>query len=168
MSVGFSEAFSRLRKEKGVSQRQAAADLGISQALLSHYEKGIREPKLDFIVKACDYYSVSADYLLGRSSLKGNPLSDFKWEDENVTRLMESIAAVLDRLGDDGAGGDGLRYFESAVYRLCAEETAEGRALCESYMSLSEARISGKARIENGELRALTEEMQRRLTEYKR
>ena len=58
---------SLLRQERGVSQRTAAGDLGISQALLSHYENGIREPGLAFVVKACDYYHVSADFILGRT-----------------------------------------------------------------------------------------------------
>lgn len=67
MSTDFSRTLSLLRKEKHVSQRAAAAALGISQALLSHYENGIREPGLAFVVRACDYYQVSADYLLGRT-----------------------------------------------------------------------------------------------------
>ena len=50
-----------LRKEKGVTQRKAAEDLGVSQALLSHYEKGIRECGLDFVVRSADYYHVSCD-----------------------------------------------------------------------------------------------------------
>ena len=67
MATEFSRTLSLLRKERGVSQRVAAADLGVSQALLSHYENGIREPGLAFVVKACAYYHVSADFLLGRS-----------------------------------------------------------------------------------------------------
>ena len=47
----FPRTLSLLRQEKGVSQRSAAADLGISQALLSHYENGVREPGLVFVVK---------------------------------------------------------------------------------------------------------------------
>ena len=39
-----------------------------SLALLSHYEKGIRECGLDFVVRVADYYNVSCDYLLGRSA----------------------------------------------------------------------------------------------------
>ena len=58
---------SALRKKRGLSQRKVATDLQISQALLSHYENGIREPGLSFVVKACDYYNVSADFLLGRT-----------------------------------------------------------------------------------------------------
>lgn len=67
MSRSFSDTMSSLRKERGLSQRKAASDLLISQALLSHYENGAREPGLEFVCRACDYYGVSADYLLGRT-----------------------------------------------------------------------------------------------------
>jgi transcriptional regulator with XRE-family HTH domain len=67
MNNNFSRIITLLRKERGLSQKKAAEDLGVSQALLSHYEKGIRECGLDFVVKVADYYSVSCDYLLGRT-----------------------------------------------------------------------------------------------------
>lgn len=67
MTTDFSRILSLLRKEKSIPQKQAAAHLGISQALLSHYEKGIREPGLDFILRCSEYYGVTCDYLLGRS-----------------------------------------------------------------------------------------------------
>lgn len=67
MKSDFPRILTLLRKEKGVSQKCAANDLGISQALLSHYEKGIRECGLEFVIRAADYYGVSCDYLLGRS-----------------------------------------------------------------------------------------------------
>ncbi|MBQ6877231.1 MAG: helix-turn-helix transcriptional regulator [Oscillospiraceae bacterium] len=68
MKSDFPRVLSLLRKEKGISQKEAASQLGVSQALLSHYEKGIRECGLDFLVRAADFYGVSADYLLGRSA----------------------------------------------------------------------------------------------------
>ena len=61
----FSETMCTLRRERGLTQRAAAAELQISQALLSHYENGAREPGLDFLRRACRFYGVSADYLLG-------------------------------------------------------------------------------------------------------
>ena len=64
----FAKNLSELRRRSGLSQRKAAADLKISQALLSHYENGAREPGLGFVCRVCDYYNVTADYLLGRSS----------------------------------------------------------------------------------------------------
>ena len=67
MNADFPRLITLLRKEKGISQKQAAAEFGISQALLSHYEKGIRECGLDFLVKCARFYGVSCDYLLGVS-----------------------------------------------------------------------------------------------------
>lgn len=67
MNKDFPRIITFLRKERGLSQKQVAADMGISQALLSHYEKGIRECGLDFLVKTAEYYEVSCDYLLGRT-----------------------------------------------------------------------------------------------------
>lgn len=64
---GFPQTMGALRRAKGLSQRQAAAALGISQALLSHYENGAREPGLAFVCRACKYYGVSSDYILGLS-----------------------------------------------------------------------------------------------------
>ena len=49
MNADFSRTLALLRQEKGISQRKAAKELGISQALLSHYENGIREPGLAFV-----------------------------------------------------------------------------------------------------------------------
>ena len=63
----FPDTLCELRRRSGLSQRKAASDLKISQALLSHYENGTREPGLSFVCRVCDYYGVTADYLLGRS-----------------------------------------------------------------------------------------------------
>lgn len=74
MNAAFPRIMTLLRKERGISQKKAAADLHVSQALLSHYEKGIRECGLDFVVAAADYYGVSCDYLLGRTADKAGTI----------------------------------------------------------------------------------------------
>ena len=79
----FSEILSSLRKERGCSQKKAAGDLGISQALLSHYEKGIRECGLDFVIKCSEYYGVTTDYLLGVSE------SRFGMDENYLSKLSE-------------------------------------------------------------------------------
>ena len=92
MTRGFSETMSELRRKKGASQRTAAADLGISQALLSHYENGAREPGLDFVCRACEYYGVSADYLLGRTDEPGGETAP------RLHALAEGIRALAARV----------------------------------------------------------------------
>lgn len=100
MNADFSRTLALLRQEKGISQRKAAKELGISQALLSHYENGIREPGLAFVKKACDYYHVSADYLLGRTLDRDGGMIDaeslYDSSDEKGT-LRGSIAATLQK-----------------------------------------------------------------------
>ena len=133
----FSRTLSLLRQERGISQRTAAAELGISQALLSHYENGIREPGLAFVVKACEYYHVSADYMLGRTlSRDGTMLvaeellsADGK---DNVlrgsilatlhSRLLSGALGVLfellGKVGDKDAVNEASAYLGTAFYQL--------------------------------------------------
>lgn len=102
MNTDFPRILSLLRKERRLSQKQAAADLGVAQALLSHYEKGKRECGLEFLVKAADYYNVSTDYLLGRSpvgsgavSVPEAPGEDGKARNLSADELSASFAKKL-------------------------------------------------------------------------
>ncbi|MBQ9842268.1 MAG: helix-turn-helix transcriptional regulator [Clostridia bacterium] len=98
MNAAFPRMMILLRKERGISQKQAAADLHISQALLSHYEKGIRECGLDFVVAAADYYGVSCDYLLGRTADKSGTMiavEEIPDTDPNVRDSRMTAAGVL-------------------------------------------------------------------------
>lgn len=110
----FSDRLTLQRKQKGVSQKQAAADLGISQALLSHYENGIREPGLQFLVKAADYYNVSCDYLLGHAAnvLQLNQAVDFEDlpEDEEFSRetFIRADIAIMNSIVEDEEMADAL------------------------------------------------------------
>lgn len=97
MNNDFARIITLLRKEKKLSQKQAADDLGISQALLSHYEKGIRECGLDFVVKAADYYHVTCDYLLGRTTERSFEDSDAA---ESTVRTQNTGANINKRLAD--------------------------------------------------------------------
>ena len=106
MATDFSRTLSLLRQEKGVSQRKAAGELGISQALLSHYENGAREPGLAFVCRACDYYGVSADYLLCRSQQPNAPQSTAEAARAflgEMNSLMDKARMALDEFSGKGA-----------------------------------------------------------------
>ena len=87
----FSTNLSKLRNERGLSQRQAAAELGLSQALLSHYETDAREPKFEFVLKACDYYSVTSDYILGRTNERRDGATKFSAEISEIAKELEDL-----------------------------------------------------------------------------
>lgn len=136
MNSDFPRIITFLRKERGLSQKQVAADLGISQALLSHYEKGIRECGLDFLVKAAEYFEVSCDYLLGRTvqrrlasvsaddlpesdeirHLKGNMINQI-----NKKLLMNTTTVIFDLLAQIGSKrltNAVSNYLMSAEYQI--------------------------------------------------
>ena len=138
MATDFSRTLSMLRKEQGISQRKVAAALGISQALLSHYENGIREPGLGFVIKVCDYYHVSADYLLGRTldregtTIAAEDLYDSSAEKGNVLRgpiiamlqkklVVNTTSMLFDLLGKVGnkeAIQEAAAYLGGALFKL--------------------------------------------------
>ena len=59
-----------LRIDNGLTQKQVAQMLGISQNTYSQYEVGVLNYPVDAIVKLADYYGVSTDYLLDRTTVK--------------------------------------------------------------------------------------------------
>ena len=63
----FSETLSRLRRERGLTQAELGARLGISKSAVSMYECGNREPELDLLEKMADVFGVSVNALLGRA-----------------------------------------------------------------------------------------------------
>ena len=116
----FASRLNELRKSRKISQKQAAKDLGISQALLSHYENGVRECGLNFVVRAANYYNVSCDYLLGNSkstvSLDDQiQIYDIP-DDEQMT--TDTIVRAAVALGSKMNKDEGLMEYIKEVYGL--------------------------------------------------
>ncbi len=164
MNSDFARCLSLLRQERGLSQRQVAAKLGISQALLSHYENGIREPGLNFVVKACDFYSVSADFLLGRTLsrdgttiLDADTLYDASEERDTVLRgsvmatlykklLMNSIGVLFDLLGkldNKKVIKAAANYMSTAVYQLYRHLCRSSPSRNDDFFSITDSQFLG-------------------------
>ncbi|MCM1044033.1 MAG: helix-turn-helix domain-containing protein [Candidatus Gastranaerophilales bacterium] len=63
------EKLALLREKKEIYQKELATYLEVSIGTVSNYEKGIHEPDLETLCKISDYYGVTTDYLLGRTSI---------------------------------------------------------------------------------------------------
>ncbi|MDR2354423.1 MAG: helix-turn-helix domain-containing protein [Deltaproteobacteria bacterium] len=64
----FGERLAQRRKELGFEQSDLAKASGVSRASISHYEKGLYEPKLGVLVLLSRKLSCSTDWLLGSDS----------------------------------------------------------------------------------------------------
>lgn len=90
-----------LREKRGLTQEDLAARIGISRASLSHYEKSRREPDYATMTKLADFFHVSLDYLLGRTT-DPSVISDLAVRDlaENLElsdeQLLEKFAFTVD------------------------------------------------------------------------
>ena len=139
MNSDFPRILTLLRKERGISQKEAAAALNVSQALLSHYEKGIRECGLDFVVRTADFYGVSCDYLLGRSpertgttiSIDEIPEDDTLGKENNfkgsvlpilnkklIVNSLHIIFDLLGKIGNKSLTSEVSSFLMLAVYRM--------------------------------------------------
>ncbi len=138
MNTNFPRTLSLLRKEKGLSQRSVASALGVSQAVLSHYENGLREPGLDFVASVADFYKVSSDFLLGRTmsredyTITAEDLPDSSEDKDNVLRgsmlatlskklIINSLSVIFDIVGKSKSKkliSETAMFFNIAVYKV--------------------------------------------------
>lgn len=158
MNTNFPRTLSLLRKEKGLSQRKVAVELGVSQAVLSHYENGLREPGLDFVAKAADYYKVSSDFLLGRTmsredyTITVEDLPDSSEDKDNVLRgsmmatlnkklIMNSLSVIFDLVGKSKNKkliNETAMFFDVAVYKVFRELYSASGKNTDDFFSVDE------------------------------
>ena len=148
MATNITARLSSLRKEKGLSQKEAAAGLGVSQALLSHYENGIRECGLDFLCRAADYYNVTTDYLLGLSEskrgfegafgIKGDLPSDSELNTLTIFRVAGKLRKFLTfpQESNDSTVDSLHRIYSLMMYRIIIAETTKGNLPSPAYLHI--------------------------------
>lgn len=158
MNADFPRILSLLRKERHISQKDAAAALGVAQALLSHYEKGKRECGLDFLVRAADYYNVSTDYLLGRSAIStGSIITENELPESEVqekarfgadislslskkmlTNSIDVIYSLLEKIGNSKLSMAITSVFNYTVYKVFRIIFRSGRNNSQTMFEISD------------------------------
>ncbi|MCI9122492.1 MAG: helix-turn-helix transcriptional regulator [Eubacterium sp.] len=115
----FGDRLRDLREGRDLKQRDVANDLFISNKVLSSYERNIAFPSLDMFKKICEYYNVSADYLL-QTDIK-------KAEDEPAADTSRLVALTpgqarllsyyerLDRENQDAVRGLMVLYYKEQL-----------------------------------------------------
>ena len=61
----FDEILRELRIKEGLTQKELAQELFVTVPTLSHWECGYQEPSFKDLIRICQYFGVSADYILG-------------------------------------------------------------------------------------------------------
>lgn len=85
----FGEVFKKLRIELGYTQEELAENFNkkyhynFGKSAISQYENDKRIPEIDALAKWADFFQVSIDFLLGKTSIRNSY--------ENHQRISESI-----------------------------------------------------------------------------
>ncbi|MBQ2661677.1 MAG: helix-turn-helix transcriptional regulator [Clostridia bacterium] len=64
MILSFGEKIKNLRSEKNINQTELGKAVSMTQRKISYIECGKYEPSIQDIIAFCNYFKVSADYLL--------------------------------------------------------------------------------------------------------
>lgn len=115
----------KARKMAGMSQKQLAEALGITQQSVFYYESGSRDIKASMLLKMSDVLGVTVSYLLGTTSnpheaapATGSPVSD---------PAFDHLAANYRSMSDEGRTA--LVATSDALARQFPQEDAQSRVM---------------------------------------
>ena len=91
----FSERLKDLRKQAGLTQVDVAERLGISQPAYASWERGVKKPTQENLVKIAQTLNVSVDYLVGNSEEKTDELDNiellFRMNSKGLTKEEKAV-----------------------------------------------------------------------------
>lgn len=108
----FADRLKAMRADKGITQVQLAAELGVSKGTVAMWETGKREPSFDTVCTLSDFFDRRIDYILGQTEDKSSPKmtkEDLellgKWEVEEHFHEMTLAYLRLDGYGKNAVEG---------------------------------------------------------------
>ncbi|HIW47709.1 MAG TPA: helix-turn-helix domain-containing protein [Firmicutes bacterium] len=76
MDTSFASRLRMLRKEQRMTQKEVGEVLHYGYTAIANYEAGRTEPSFADLIRLAEYFSVSTDYLLGRTEVRTYPPDD--------------------------------------------------------------------------------------------
>lgn len=98
--MNLNERIRYLRTKNNMSSKELSKILNISESSVSLYESGKRTPSLSLIIKIADYFNVSTDYLLGKTSMpkqycSSNSEFDFALQLQSIINTFDDGGNIL-------------------------------------------------------------------------
>lgn len=107
-----SDNLNRLMEIRGTTQSELAEYMGVSQATISNWCKGVKMPRMDKIDKLCDFFHIN------RSDL----MQEYKDPTDGVTNLIHPSAYRIPIVGKICAG-DGCFVIEEKIGYFTIDHT---------------------------------------------
>lgn len=124
--MGFNQIILDLRNYRGVSQKQVADSVGISQSTIAKIEIGRNEATASTIRKLADYFQVSADYLLERTDDFANEMTSKKISLPTLSPDEQEILTLYQSLRPSSK--EDLKIYLRALSESSAPNTTKKKA----------------------------------------
>jgi transcriptional regulator with XRE-family HTH domain len=86
--------FEQLRKEKGLTIAELSSRIGISGSAISNYERGLRNPDADMLLKYANFFECTTDFILGLDNNKN------KSAYASTNEILLGLERLLGETGD--------------------------------------------------------------------
>ena len=104
----FSERLKKLRKDASLTQVDVAEKLGISQPAYASWERGVKKPTQENLIKLSKILYVSVDFLLGNT------------ENKQTSDVLENIE-LLFRMNSEGLTEEEKAIFKKELIEFMEE-----------------------------------------------
>ena len=94
--MNFGDQLKKIRQKKGITQEELAKRINISRSNIANYENNKNMPSIDILKKLSSVFEVSADYLLGNTTMENpkkeieNHLSKLNLTEEEYSLYIEN------------------------------------------------------------------------------
>ena len=89
-----------LRKARNITQEELAAELGVTAAAVSKWEKGYTLPDILMLCALADFFCVTTDELLGRTAMQGRAVIAGETPElaEKIRELGSKYGIITDKI----------------------------------------------------------------------
>lgn len=112
--ITLADRLKELRKDKGLTQKDLGDILGVGKTTISMYENGNSTPNDEIKLKICDYFDISLDYLIGKSSIKNYSHNPY-FEDVNKIAKHNGIHTLAAHFENEEFTQDDLDDIENFI-----------------------------------------------------
>jgi len=100
--MDFNENLKAIRIDRGITQKSLSQSIGVTPVTIGNWERGVRQPSFDLLIRLADTLSTSTDELLGRHSTKSiimdttseSLIRKYKTLDSHGRKLVEAVCMM--------------------------------------------------------------------------
>ena len=97
----FGTNLKKIRQIKGLSQQAFAELIDLNRGVISSYEEGRAEPKIETLLRIATYFGIPTDDIISKP-LTVNQLSNFSLVEESISAINEEIGPKLQEITSNG------------------------------------------------------------------